>query len=248
MKQFALDILDVVKDLKNYIEKEKKYKIIPIKQNPVFEQKINTQANEQEQSNKTELNNLKRKLEDCYLCGLARHRIKPAFDSGNPDADIMLIGDAPSKKDMRYGKVFSSDAGILLDKMLKAVELSREEVYITNILKCHIPNDRIPRREESEICMPVLKNQIEIINPKIILALGSSTGNLLLNLDNGFDELRKKNFEEEHFFLKINQKNIPVFITYHPAELIENNALKRPNWEDMKAFMNEYKKLGLYVR
>ncbi len=247
MRESALTILDIIKDLKNHLAGQDIYTVVPAEDHCLAQENNNSEDITHIIDKKTLLDELRKELEDCYSCGLSRHRIKPVIDSGNPNSDIMLIGDFPGKKDMNLGKAFSSEAGLLLDKMLKAISLDREHVYITNILKCHIPNDRVPRPEEAKTCLPVLEKQIEIINPKLILALGNVTGKLLLNTDESFEKMRKKNFTHEHYSINIKEKNIPVFITYHPAELILNSALKKPSWEDMKVFLTTYKKMGLYV-
>ncbi len=167
----------------------------------------------------------------CMKCPLGKTRTKFVFGVGNPNADIMLIGEAPGADEDRQGEPFVGRAGQLLNKILEAVGLQREEVYICNILKCRPPNNRDPQPMEVEQCEPYLHKQIELIKPKIILALGRIAGQTLLRTGDPLGSLRS----QIHDYL-----GIPMIIVYHPAALLRNPNFKKTMWEDMKAFRNYY--------
>jgi len=180
------------------------------------------------------LDELEQKIKNCIKCSLGKTRTKFVFGSGNPKADIMFIGEAPGADEDLQGLPFVGRAGQLLTKLLKVVGLNREEVYICNILKCRPPNNRKPLPSEIELCKPYLLKQIELIKPKVIVALGATAIEGLLNLKKKMGELRGKII----FFNKI-----PVIITYHPAALLRN-----PNWEsdfieDLKLLFKHFPEL-----
>jgi uracil-DNA glycosylase len=167
----------------------------------------------------------------CMKCPLGKTRTKFVFGVGNPKAEIMLIGEAPGADEDRQGEPFVGRAGQLLNKILEAVGLKREEVYICNILKCRPPNNRDPQAQEVEQCEPYLQKQIELIHPKIILALGRIAGQTLLRTNDPLTVLRGR----VHDYL-----GIPMMIVYHPAALLRNPNWKRTMWEDMKQFKAYY--------
>ena len=164
-------------------------------------------------------------IKDCQLCPLGATRTKFVFGVGNPNADLMLIGEAPGKNEDLRGEPFVGQAGQLLDKILTAINLSREEVYIANVLKCRPPNNRDPLKSESDTCQPYLKQQIELIKPKLILALGRVSGAWLLGEDLALKDMRNKTYR---------YNGIEMMVTYHPAALLRNSNWKRPCWEDMQ--------------
>ena len=164
-------------------------------------------------------------IKDCQLCPLGATRTKFVFGVGNPDADLMLIGEAPGKNEDLQGEPFVGRAGQLLDKILRAIKLSREEVYIANVLKCRPPNNRDPLKSESDTCQPYLKQQIELIKPKLILALGRVSGAWLLGEDLALKDMRNRSYR---------YNGIEMMVTYHPAALLRNPNWKRPCWEDMQ--------------
>ena len=157
---------------------------------------------------------LKKKYQLCHKCDLSEGRNKFVYGNGTQNARLVLIGEAPGANEDRTGKVFVGKAGKLLTKMLKAIHIDREDVYITNIVKCRPPGNRNPKQEEIKACLPYLIEQLDIIDPDFILLLGKVSATTLLKKNY---TLRK--FREKDFF--INGKR--VFITYHPSALLRNN-------------------------
>ena len=172
-----------------------------------------------------------REHSDCRLCPLAEGRIKFVYGSGNPEAKAMIIGEAPGEQENLMGKPFVGKAGELLDKMLLAIELSREDIYIANIVKCRPPGNRDPQPEERIACLPYLVEQISIVKPKIILMMGLVAAQTLLATNQSLGNLRQK----VHFF-----EGIPSYVSYHPAALLRNPNWKAPAWEDLKLFYQHY--------
>ena len=168
------------------------------------------------------------------LCYLGKTRTEFVFGVGNPNADLMLIGEAPGRDEDLKGEPFVGRAGKLLDKILSAINLSREEVYIANVLKCRPPNNRDPLKTESDTCKPYLRRQIEIIKPKIILALGRIAGVWLTGEDMSLGAMRGKTFSFG---------GAELMVTYHPAALLRNPSWKRPCWEDMQRVQKRYLEL-----
>lgn len=178
----------------------------------------------QNADNLTDLNQL---ICNCLKCDLGKTRTKFVFGVGNPNADAMLVGEAPGAEEDKQGEPFVGRAGKLLTDILKAIKLTREEVYIANILKCRPPGNRDPLPSEMETCIPYLKKQVELIKPKVILCLGRIAANGLLNKKLPLSSLR----ESTHEF-----SGIPVIVTYHPAALLRNPNWKRGCWEDVQKF------------
>jgi len=167
----------------------------------------------------------------CMKCPLGATRNNFVFGVGNPHADVVLIGEAPGAEEDAQGKPFVGRAGQLLNKILEAVGMTREEVYICNIIKCRPPENRDPLPSEMETCVPYLWKQLELIKPKIILCLGRVSAQMLLKTNDGLNKLRGKVFDYQ---------GSKVLITYHPAALLRNPAWKRPTWEDMQLFKRIY--------
>jgi len=171
---------------------------------------------------------------NCTLCPLGHTRTKFVYGVGNPNADIMFIGEAPGRDEDLKGEPFVGRAGKLLDKILEAMKLTRQDVYIANILKCRPPDNRDPQPDEMKLCMPYLKEQIHMIKPKFICALGRIAAHGLLETTTPLGQLRGK----WHRF-----EGIPLIVTYHPAALLRFQQYKRPTWEDMQALMAEYERV-----
>ncbi len=174
---------------------------------------------------------LKSTVSDCLRCPLGEMRTNLVFGDGNPDADIMFIGEAPGADEDKQGLPFVGRAGKLLTKMIEAMKLRREDVYIGNILKCRPPQNRDPKTEEIEECEPILIRQIEIIKPKIICALGRISGQTLLRSKSTLGALREI-IHDYH--------GVKLIVTYHPAALLRNPHWKTPAWEDLKLLRREY--------
>ena len=180
------------------------------------------------------LDELETKINNCTNCVLHKGRNKFVFGSGNPNADVMVVGEGPGAEEDKQGLPFVGRAGKLLTDILKAINFERDDVYIANIVKCRPPDNRTPLPDEMETCLPYLKKQIELIKPKLILCLGLTAVKGLLNKRDSLTSMRGKVFEFE---------NAKVMITYHPAALLRNPNWKRPCWEDLQKFKQLYDKL-----
>lgn len=170
---------------------------------------------------------LRARVARCTDCELYKSRTQAVFGVGNEHAEWMIIGEAPGADEDRKGEPFVGRAGQLLNAMLAAIGLKREEVYIANILKSRPPNNRDPRPEEIAACEPYLHRQIALIKPKIILAVGRIAIQNLLKTDQTVGKLRGR----KHVYP---QGNIPLVVTYHPAYLLRSPSSKREAWEDLK--------------
>lgn len=174
------------------------------------------------------------RISQCTRCSLSATRTNFVFGSGNSRAKLMLIGEAPGEEEDIQGQPFVGKAGQLLDKILHAVGFERDEVYVANILKCRPKNNRDPLPEEIIQCIPYLKQQIKLLNPAILLALGRIAAQALLNTTASLNQLRGK----DHVF-----QGIPLLVTYHPAALLRNSEWKRPVWEDVQRVRRLYDQL-----
>jgi len=161
----------------------------------------------------------------CTLCSLYRDAKNPVPGEGNPNADLMCVGEAPGATEDELGRPFVGQAGQLLDKILAAIKLSREDVYICNVLKHRPPGNRNPMPDEVQACSPFLLRQIELIQPRVIVAFGTFAAQTLLNTREGIGKLRGK-VHRYH--------GVPLVVTYHPAALLRNPAWKRPAWDDVQ--------------
>lgn len=158
------------------------------------------------------------------------------FGVGNPDADLMLVGEAPGAEEDKQGEPFVGAAGQLLNKILEAIHFERDDVYIANILKHRPPNNRNPLPEERKRSLPFLLRQIDLIEPKLILCLGKVSAQTLLNNDDSLSSMRRK----FHSF----RGKFELMATYHPAALLRNPKWKRPTWEDVQMLKERYEELG----
>ncbi|MDX1503836.1 MAG: uracil-DNA glycosylase [Thermoanaerobaculia bacterium] len=161
----------------------------------------------------------------CTRCGLSRTRRTVVFGTGDPDAELMFIGEGPGAQEDRQGLPFVGPAGELLDKIIAAIGRRREEVYIANIVKCRPPGNRDPEPEEAEACRGYLERQIELVQPRVIVALGRVAAQNLLDTRAPLGRLRGQWHEV---------RGVPTRATYHPAALLRNASFKRPTWEDMQ--------------
>lgn len=184
-----------------------------------------------------ELDNLSRQVAACQQCSLHESRTQTVFGVGNPNADWLVIGEAPGADEDKQGEPFVGRAGKLLNSMLLAMGLPREQVFIANILKCRPPNNRDPKPEEVVACESYLRQQIEIIKPKIILAVGRIAAQNLLKVDTPIGKMRGNQYQYP-------DSDLPVVVTYHPAYLLRSPREKRKVWEDLKMAMRIYKGLS----
>lgn len=186
-----------------------------------------------EDSKKDRLKQFYLKIKNCQKCILGRTRTHFVFGEGNPEAKLVFIGEAPGYEEDIHGKPFVGQAGQLLTRIIESIQLKREDVYICNILKCRPPGNRSPLPTEIEKCKPHLFQQLKIIEPKIICALGTFAAQTLLETKVSISEMRGKIYYYQ---------NIKVIPTYHPAALLRNTQWKKYVWEDMKFLKKEYEK------
>ena len=184
----------------------------------------------QTSENQTLWKELKEKVSTCTLCALNKARIQTVFGVGSEQADLLIIGEAPGANEDRQGKPFVGRAGMLLTNMFKAIGLARDDVYIANILKCRPPNNRDPSSEEVKICTSYLQQQIALIQPKLIVAVGRIAAQFLLNTENSLGKLRNK---MHYYDMPLLSSKIPVLVTYHPAYLLRSPSQKSKAYEDL---------------
>ncbi|MDH7516178.1 MAG: uracil-DNA glycosylase [Bacteroidota bacterium] len=177
------------------------------------------------------LDELYERIRTCRKCPLCETRTNFVFGTGSPHAGVVLIGEAPGAEEDLQGEPFVGRAGQLLNKILGAIGFRRDEVYICNILKCRPPNNRDPLPSEVEKCEPYLHRQLDLIRPRIILALGRIAAQTLLRTTDSLTVLRAG----RHSY-----RGIPLVVTYHPAALLRNPGWKRPTWEDVQRFRSLY--------
>ena len=197
---------------------------------------VNSNNNmETDQINKiNSLEQLRSFMSEFKGCELYKSSSNMVFSDGNPKSEIMLIGEAPGHDEDIQGKPFVGRSGKLLDKMLEAIELNREKVYIANIIPWRPPNNRRPTDEEIEICLPFIKKHIELIKPKVLMLLGSTATFALLKNTEGITKIRGKWVD-----LNLNSISVPTLPTFHPAFLLRQPAQKKRVWEDLKSLKNK---------
>ncbi len=176
------------------------------------------------------LDQLADKVSACRKCSLSDNRKKTVFGSGSENAEWMFVGEAPGAEEDRQGVPFVGRAGQLLNAMILASGLTREQTYIANVLKCRPPNNRDPFGQEVVQCMPYLLEQIERIQPRIIVALGRFAAQALLKTEIPIGKLRGKVF-------RYSRRDIPLVVTWHPAYLLRSPLEKRKTWQDLKLAM-----------
>lgn len=179
------------------------------------------------------LEELENFISTCDQCKLSKERKNIVFGEGPPDARLVFVGEAPGVDEDLTGKPFVGQAGKLLTDIIKAMGLTRDEVYICNIVKCHPPHNRDPEQDEAKMCLPFLESQISLIKPEIICAIGRISAQSLVRED---FKITRDRGQWQSF------KGIPLMPTYHPAYLLRYPQAKRSVWEDMQEIM---KKLGL---
>lgn len=171
---------------------------------------------------------IRAELGDCQRCGLARGRKNIVFGVGNPAAQLMFVGEAPGRDEDLQGEPFVGEAGQLLTKIIQAMGLQREDVYICNVLKCRPPDNRNPHHDEIEACGPFLLRQVRAIAPKAIIALGTFAAQTLLESKEPISRLRG-HFHDYH--------GVPLMPTFHPAFLLRSPEKKREVWGDVQQVM-----------
>lgn len=230
-RDFSRDLSEITQDLKGYLQymKQLGYRGVALSEASVqMLEQWDRGGNEVET-----LEMIQRDLGDCQRCKLHEGRRHIVFGAGNPKARLVLVGEGPGYEEDVQGIPFVGQAGQLLTKILRAIHLTREEVYICNIIKCRPPGNRNPESDEIAACMPFLRRQIRAIRPRLICALGTFAAQRLLETDTPISRLRG----DFHTY-----DNTPLLPTYHPAFLLRNPAKKRDVWEDMQKLQVAYEK------
>ncbi len=168
---------------------------------------------------------LEHAVSSCTKCDLHQSRTQTVFGVGSRNARLLIIGEAPGKDEDLQGEPFVGRAGQLLNAMLAAIGLQREQIYIANVLKCRPPNNRDPRPEEAQACAHWLEQQIALIQPELMLVLGRIAAHHLLNTDRSLASLRGRTHQ---------YAGIPLIVSYHPAYLLRQPVEKRKSWQDLK--------------
>jgi len=174
---------------------------------------------------------IEQQIANCRRCGLCQQRHSIVLGEGNRSADIMLVGEGPGADEDAFGRPFVGKAGQLLDKMFSAIDIKREELYITNVVKCRPPGNRTPLDEEAEACLPILRMQYALIKPKIVVCLGATATRHI--------------YEREARISRVHgqwlDKNGTLFIpTYHPAALLRDETKKKDVWADLQSIAKTY--------
>jgi len=233
------ELLDVVRQLKTELEwaartgiviEDRRIEAKPITPEHESAPPAPTAQHETPSAGRPSLPNIREEMGDCTRCKLHQGRKNIVFGVGNPDADLMFIGEGPGADEDQVGEPFVGKAGQLLTKIIGAMGLSREEVYIANIVKCRPPKNRDPEPDEISACIGFLKAQVEAVQPKVIVCLGRPASHTLLQTSISITRLRGqwKQFE-----------GIDVMPTFHPSYLLRSAQHKRPVWEDMQAVVNK---------
>lgn len=170
---------------------------------------------------------LEQTIRQCQLCNLCHSRTQTVFGVGDPNADLMFIGEAPGANEDRQGKPFVGRAGYLLDQMLAAFDMHRDQVFIANVLKCRPPQNRDPSAEEISQCTPYLEQQVKLIKPKLLIALGRIPASYLLGIKTPLWQMRGQRYE-------FGEDKIPLVVTYHPAYLLRTPRDKGKAFRDLQ--------------
>ena len=177
---------------------------------------------------------LEESVKGCKKCKLCINRTNIVFGTGSKNADIMFIGEGPGADEDREGIPFVGKAGKLMDKALEGVGLNREDLYIANIVKCRPPSNRVPEEKEAKACLDYLRNQVILVNPKIIVLLGSTALKNIMGEEYGITTSRGKWLEK---------KDIWYMPTWHPAALLRDDTKKIDFWKDLKQVLEKYKEI-----
>ena len=226
---------EIITGLRHYLEEEKGRGFAgwPRAASPPLEKETSSPAIKPSPS-PSSLETIRAELGDCRRCKLHSGRTQIVFGVGHPLAKLVFVGEAPGRDEDLQGEPFVGQAGQLLTRIIQAIQLKREEVYIANIIKCRPPENRNPEPDEIAACEPFLVKQLQVIRPRLICALGTFAAQTLLKSEEKISSLRGRFHQYQ---------GIPVMPTYHPAYLLRNSNRKREVWEDMKKIKQEYEKL-----
>ena len=225
------DILKVIKDTKKYLED---LKIAGVKDFDCSDENLERIKSWEHRAKDESLFAISLSIKNCQRCKLSKTRTNIVFGKGSENAGLMLVGEAPGANEDKQGEPFVGRAGLLLTKILKAINLERDEIYIGNIIKCRPPNNRNPENDEIKACYPFLERQIKTIKPKVICTLGSFASQTLLKTKTPISKLRGKFYD---------YNGIKLMPTYHPAYLLRDPNKKRDVWEDVQLIQKELKAL-----
>jgi len=229
-----LQLRDLVTGLRHHLEEERAMGLEGWPKNSTFSPQMASPASRVPVVSPLTLEDVREELGDCRRCKLHSGRTNIVFGTGSPKAKLVFVGEGPGRDEDLQGKPFVGLAGQLLTKIIQAIQLTREEVYIANIIKCRPPGNRNPEPDEIRACEPFLIKQIEAIRPKLICALGTFAAQTLLKTEERISLLRGRFHQYQ---------GIPIMPTYHPAYLLRNPNFKRDVWEDMKKIKKEYEQL-----
>lgn len=204
---------------------------------PVVPSRPDTELSAAAAAPATDWPGLQAEVETCRRCALHAGRTCAVFGAGHRAAEWMIVGEAPGAEEDKRGEPFVGAAGQLLTAMLAAIDLPREDVFITNILKCRPPENRDPKPSEVAQCLPYLWRQIELVQPKMMLAFGRIAAQNLLGVEQPLSKLRGQ-------LHRVGSNQIPVIVTYHPAYLLRVPADKRKAWEDLKFARRSFNELS----
>jgi len=228
------EIIKIVRSLKGYLAATKQVKgsVCNLSFKKTAEESTADDVKNADETPSVKLEAVKGQLTDCRRCPLCELRKTIVFGEGNPQAQLLFVGEGPGEEEDRQGRPFVGRAGQLLDKIIAAMGLKRDDVYIANIVKCRPPGNRAPKPQEVEACTPFLNEQIRAINPRVLCALGSVAAKFLLGTEATISVLRGR----FHTYGKVD-----LMATYHPAYLLRNPEAKKPVWEDMRLIMERLK-------
>jgi uracil-DNA glycosylase len=229
------ELREIVGELRCHLEDEKNEggEGWPLSASPV-QKTLRAPASAKTSAPLRSLETIREELGDCRRCKLHTNRKKIVFGTGNSNARLVFVGEGPGRDEDLQGFPFVGLAGQLLTKIIQAIQLTREEVYITNIIKCRPPGNRNPEPDEIAVCEPFLIQQLQVIQPRLICALGTFAAQTLLKTTEKISALRGR----FHLY-----QGIPLMPTFHPAFLLRNPNYKREVWEDMKKIKREYDQL-----
>lgn len=226
---------DLVKKTRDFLEAQRQLGLDFVRGTP--ELPARNQARSEREvllSGTLSLEEIRQVLGDCRRCKLHAHRTQVVFGVGSPQADLVFVGEAPGADEDAQGEPFVGRAGQLLTRMIEAIGLKREQVYICNVLKSRPPNNRTPEPDEIAACEPFLIAQLKAIKPKLICALGGIAVSALLKTKVPLSKLRGKFHDYQ---------GIPLLVTYHPAYLLRNPNEKKSAWQDLQLLQREYLRL-----
>jgi len=230
--EFKQEALAIVSTLRDYVEEQQKRGIrtVPAASRSAVEREAPRPI--PPHLKKDALQGIREEIGDCTRCRLHAGRKNIVFGAGNPAARLVFVGEGPGEEEDLQGEPFVGKAGQLLTRMIQAIQLDRNDVYIANIVKCRPPGNRDPQEDEIETCLPFLMKQLAVIQPRIICTLGRFSTQALLGTKEGITKLRGR--------FHVLENGIKVMPTFHPSFLLRSPEKKREAWEDLQKVQKEY--------